>query len=207
MKRVKSVDHIITQRYHEQHTAAGLGMEDAKKNPSHADNKVSPIELPSSALFYITRVRTPEDLSVISSLFISYTKWLNMDLTHQGFASELANLPGKYAPPTGELLLARTKDTNLPVGCVALRPLLPPDCCEMKRLYVTPEGRGLGVGKGLAKEILAIAKELRYSEVKLDTLPLMEAAVALYTKFGFVKCAKYYETPIEGTIFLSKQLP
>jgi ribosomal protein S18 acetylase RimI-like enzyme len=206
MKRVKSVDHIVTEKYHNQHTAAGLGMEDPHQESVRADCKPPQNSFHSPSLFYITKVRTAEDLSAISSLFIAYTKWLDIDLAYQDFTSELANLPGKYAPPTGELLLARATESDLPVGCAALRPLFPPDCCEMKRLYVAPEGRGMGVGKALAKEVLAIAKDLRYAEIRLDTLPHMKAAVGLYTMFGFVRCAKYYETPIEGTVFLSKRL-
>jgi ribosomal protein S18 acetylase RimI-like enzyme len=156
--------------------------------------------------FYITKVRTAQDIASISKLFTAYTDWLNIDLAYQDFATELSSLPGKYSPPNGELLLAKSTVDNTPIGCVALRPLVPPSSCEMKRLYVAPEGRGLGVGKVLAKEILTTAKALEFEEVKLDTLPHMNAAIGLYTQLGFVRCEKYYDTPIEGTVFLSKQL-
>src|ERR1700761_7578918 len=157
--------------------------------------------------FSITKARSPEDLSIVSSLFVSYTDWLAIDLSYQDFRTELASLPGKYSPPGGEILLARSPSTQEPLGCVALRPLFPSsNCCEMKRLYVAPAGRGLGVGRALVREILGVAKQLGYKEVKLDTLPQMEAAVGLYEKEGFVRCEKYYETPIEGTLFLAKKL-
>jgi ribosomal protein S18 acetylase RimI-like enzyme len=158
------------------------------------------------ATFKVTKVRTPEDLAVIKDLFIAYTKWLNIDLTYQNFEAELASLPAKYSSPTGELLLARSNADNTPLGCVALRPLFPPNCAEMKRLYVTPAGRGTGVGKMLIQEILGIAKDLSYQEIKLDTLPHMVAAIGIYKSNGFVECVKYYETPIEGTVFLRKVL-
>jgi len=161
------------------------------------------VESPS---FYVARVRTVEDIAVVSSLFTAYTKWLDIDLSYQDFPSELANLPGKYSPPGGEMLLARSTETNDPVGCVALRPLFPPESCEMKRLYVAPGGRGMGIGKALINEILAVAQELRYTEVKLDTLPHMEAAIRLYKQAGFAPCKKYYDTPITGTVFLSIRL-
>ncbi|KAE9970137.1 hypothetical protein BLS_005065 [Venturia inaequalis] len=156
--------------------------------------------------FTITKVRTEEDLAVIKDLFIAYTKWLNIDLTYQNFQGELAVLPGKYSSPGGELLLARSTTSNKPLGCVALRPLVAPACAEMKRLYVTPEGRGTGVGKALVKEIMAIAIESEYTKIKLDTLPHMEAALGMYKSFGFVECEKYYQTPMEDTVFLNKEL-
>lgn len=155
--------------------------------------------------FTITKVRTGEDIAIIERLFIDYTKWLNIDLTYQDFEAELALLPGKYAPPGGELLLARATASNKPLGCVALRPLMAPTCAEMKRLYVTPEGRGTGVGKALIMEIMAIAKESGYTEIKLDTLRHMEAALGIYKRFGFTECEKYYETPMEDTVFLKKE--
>jgi ribosomal protein S18 acetylase RimI-like enzyme len=76
----------------------------------------------------------------------------------------------------------------------------------MKRLYVAPEGRGLGLGRALATEALAAAVELGYEHVRLDTLPTMATARKLYESLGFVECKKYYDTPIEGTVFLSKDL-
>lgn len=156
--------------------------------------------------FVITKVRSPEDLTVVSDLFIAYTKWLNIDLTYQNFKAELTSLPGKYSPPGGELLLARSTISKEPLGCVALRPLMAPACAELKRLYVTPEGRGTGVGKALIKAIMATGKESGYTEIKLDTLRHMEAALGIYKSFGFVECEKYYETPMEDTVFLKKEL-
>ena len=156
--------------------------------------------------FYITKVRTPEDISAIAELFTAYTKWLNLDLTFQNFTDELASLPGKYSPPHGELLLARQSTSTTPLGCVAVRPLFPPGVCEFKRLYVAPHARGLGLGKALVKEVLKAAKDLGYNEGRLDTLPQMKAAIDVYAKLGFKDCEKYYETPIEGTRFLAATL-
>ncbi|PLB44607.1 acyl-CoA N-acyltransferase, partial [Aspergillus steynii IBT 23096] len=152
---------------------------------------------------------------------------LNIDLTFQDFASELQSLPGKYSPPSGELLLAWTTDgTKTPLGCVAVRLLQtdsaihdqaisqtqsvsqgrPRKCCEMKRLYVTPEARGTGLGRALADAVIQKAKELGYAEMRLDTLPFMAGAVHLYRRLGFVDIPPYYETPLEGTVFLSLDL-
>ncbi|WP_029006102.1 GNAT family N-acetyltransferase [Azorhizobium doebereinerae] len=153
----------------------------------------------------ITPVRTPADLAAVAGLFRAYAAALDVDLAYQDFAAELAMLPGKYAPPGGELLLARD-EAGTPVGCVALRPLEAPGCCEMKRLYVAPEGRGGGLGRRLAEAIVAAAERIGYGEIRLDTLPAMAGAQALYGKLGFETTAPYYATPVAGTLFLRRRL-
>ena len=156
--------------------------------------------------FTISRATTPSDISAIASLFNAYVTWLNLDLTFQKYSIELATLPGKYAPPTGSLLLARLKSSGEAIGCVALRPLADDGICEMKRLYVSPAGRGLGLGKALAEAVVAEARKLGYRATRLDTLPRMEAARALYQRLGFREVEAYYESPLEGTIFLELEL-
>lgn len=153
--------------------------------------------------YTICPVRSAEDLDSIRYLFTAYTQWLDLDLTFQGFADELANLPGKYCPPSGELLLAKD-DEGQPLGCVAIRSLslTTRKCCEMKRLYTSPSARGLGLGRALVTRILAIASDLGYDECRLDTLPRMEAAIALYESVGFERCEGYYDTPLLDTVFL-----
>ena len=148
---------------------------------------------------------TQADLAAAASLFRAYAASLPIDLAYQGFEAELAALPGKYAPQHGALLLARGKD-GASLGCVALRAIEPEGCCEMKRLYVSPEGRGLGLGKALVQAILSEAAKLGYREIRLDTLPTMTGALALYRKMGFEPVAAYYDTPIAGTVFLAKRL-
>ena len=118
---------------------------------------------------------------------------------------ELAGLPGRYAPPSGELLLARGRDGE-PFGCVALRPM-PERCCDMKRLYGAPAARGLGLGRTLIDAIGTEAVRIGYREMRLDTLPEMEAAIALYRRAGFGATAPYYDTPLADTVFLGRKLP
>ena len=115
-------------------------------------------------------------------------------------------MPGEYAPPKGELLLARASDGEA-IGCVALRPLDVPGCCEMKRLYVMRKGRQLGAGKALVDTILKAAVDKGYAEMRLDTLPSMAAALALYAEAGFERTKPYYASPIPGAVFLAKKLP
>ncbi len=157
----------------------------------------------------ISPARTPAELDRARGLFRAYAASLPVDLAHQGFDAELANLPGKYAPPLGELLLAYAAPgmaSSLATGCVALRPLEPPGVCEMKRLFVAPPGRGLGLGRALAETIMRIAKQRGYSEIKLDTLSSLHAALRLYEDLGFQNIPAYYDSPFAGTVFLSRKL-
>ncbi|WP_332773080.1 GNAT family N-acetyltransferase [Phenylobacterium sp.] len=128
-----------------------------------------------------------------------------IDLSYQDFGSELATLPGKYAPPRGELLLARDAAGGA-LGCVGLRPLAAEGCCEMKRLYLAPESRGTGLGRALAAAIIQTAREIGYGELRLDTLASMASAIGLYRQMGFVEIEPYYEPTPPGTIFMALRL-
>jgi ribosomal protein S18 acetylase RimI-like enzyme len=143
------------------------------------------------------------DIGEIADHFRAYEAHIGVDLSYQGFADELATLPGKYAPPRGQLLIARDADGTA-IGCVALRPI-GERCCEMKRLFVSPQGRGLGLGRALAEAVIAEAAKLGYAELRLDTLPTMHEAIALYRKLGFEPIAPYYAAR-EGTLFMALSL-
>jgi ribosomal protein S18 acetylase RimI-like enzyme len=114
-------------------------------------------------------------------------------------------LPGLYAPPEGELLLAKTPDGEA-IGCIALKPLSD-GACEIKRLYVRPSARGLGLGKALAEAIIAAAERIGYREIKLDTLSSMTAATTLYRGLGFELIPDYGTTPYPGLLCFGKSLP
>ena len=134
---------------------------------------------------------TPEQIATVAELFREYAASLGVDLSFQGFEQELASLPGDYAPPRGRLLLADG-------GCVALRPL-GGDICEMKRLYVRPSARGTGLGRALVQRVIDEARALGYRAMRLDTLPSMTAAAAMYRAFGFREIEPYRFNPVEGT--------
>lgn len=159
----------------------------------------------SEASFQIVPAGSAADLDAVKRLFTAYASALGIDLSYQGFEAELAGLPGKYAAPTGALLIAWAVDGE-PLGCVALRPIAPDGRCEMKRLYVSPRARGLGLGKSLVDAIVAEATRIGYREMRLDTMPTMGEAIALYRKAGFLPIAAYYETPVAGTIFMGRAL-
>ena len=155
--------------------------------------------------FRIGRATSAEQIAVVATLFRAYADSLPVDLSYQGFDAELAGLPGLYAPPAGALLLALAAD-GTPIGCVGLRPQDAAGCCEMKRLYVAPSGRGSGAGRALVHALIVEARHIGYREIRLDTLPFMAPAIALYEAIGFRPIVPYYETPVAGTRFLALQL-
>jgi ribosomal protein S18 acetylase RimI-like enzyme len=142
---------------------------------------------------------TPERIELVRGLFQEYAEATGARECFQGFALEIAGLPGEYAPPTGQLLLAQSD--SQPMGCVALR-RLDDGISEMKRLYVRPEFRGRRLGLRLAEAIIAGARRIGYRAMRLDTLPSMEAACALYQALGFRPIPRYNDTPGEGVIHL-----
>lgn len=205
---------------------------------------LTPISKPT---FTIHQATTPIDLCHIKALFEAYTSSLNLDLSFQNYAVELASLPGAYATERGGALFLATASPSSStsetldlevLGCVALRalpypstppslssssvpssqsspaaPALPPSSndpmpptCEIKRLYVTPRGRGTGVSKALVQTVISEAQKLGYRLCKLDTLGSMKAAKRLYEGVGFRECGRYYDTPVRGTVFMELRL-
>ena len=151
----------------------------------------------------IRLARFPEDLDAVRAIFREYADSLGIDLSFQGFDQELAGLPGKYALPAGAILLAWRDDRV--VGSVALR-AFELDICEMKRLYVRPEGRGEQLGRRLAQAVVHAARDAGYRKMRLDTLPSMQAAQRLYASLGFRPISAYVFNPVEGTQFLELEL-
>lgn len=158
-----------------------------------------------TAGFRIAPARSPDDLAAVADLFAGYAASLPVDLGYQDFDGELAALPGKYAPPGGELFLARDA-AGAPLGCVGLRPLPDEACCEMKRLFLLPAARGLGLGRALTERVIDQARRLGCRELRLDTLATMTAAQALYRSLGFEPIDPYYAPTPEGTVFMSLRL-
>ena len=147
------------------------------------------------------------DIDAARELFREYAAQLGVDLCFQNFEAELADLPGDYAPPAGQLLLARV-DGQL-AGCGAMRPLADVDyanACEMKRLYVRPAFRRFGLGRALASALLDEARRAGHSVMLLDTLDDMESARGLYATLGFVEVPPYYYNPIPGAHYLKVDL-
>jgi ribosomal protein S18 acetylase RimI-like enzyme len=150
---------------------------------------------------------SPSHLEATRAIFREYAAGLGVDLCFQNFDAELATLPGDYGAPRGALLLA-TVDGEL-AGCGACRPLPDVDyanACEMKRLFVRPGFRGLGLGRTLAQALMDHAMRAGYSVMLLDTLDDMEAARGLYVALGFEEIPPYYFNPIPGAHYLKAEL-
>jgi putative acetyltransferase len=154
----------------------------------------------------ITPASTTE-LTAAADIFREYAAGLGVALCFQDFDAELADLPGDYAPPRGALLLAKVDGSV--AGCCALRPLDSSDyvnSAEMKRLYVRPAFRGLGLGRQLADAVLDTARIAGYGSVLLDTLDDMEIARAMYEELGFKEIPPYYHNPLAGAHYLKVDL-
>ena len=149
------------------------------------------------------QAQTAAELDAVRELFGDYQQGLGVDLGFQGFAEELASLPGRYAPPGGRLLLAL--EGSDAAGCVALR-ALEDDVCEMKRLFVRPAYRGQGLGYRLAMQIVSEAATLGYAVMRLDTLDTLDSAMRMYAAMGFQRRMPYYANPLPGVVYWERAL-
>ncbi len=148
-----------------------------------------------------------QEWDAVRRLMREYATQLGVDLRFQDFESELAALPGPYQAPRGALLTLHAYGDL--AGCCAVRPLDNTDyanACEMKRLFVRPQYRGLGYGRLLAEAILDTARQHGYACVLLDTLSDMETARAMYQDLGFTEIPPYYYNPIAGSHYLKVDL-
>ncbi len=152
----------------------------------------------------IIQAKTPDHIEQTRTLFREYEDWFGLKLCFQNFDEEVAGLPGKYTPPDGRLFLAFS-DKKL-AGCIALRNLQE-EICEMKRLFVREDFRGLGIGNSLIEKLIAGAKEIGYEKMRLDTFPSkMAKAVELYHAYGFYEIAPYYQNPYGETFFMELEI-
>lgn len=146
----------------------------------------------------------------VRKLFEEYTQLLisgdpqfRAYLQLQNYEEEIAHLEEKYGRPGGRLYLAQIDGKT--VGCIGLR-RMDDSRCEMKRLYVRPRYRGLGVGRMLTEQILADARNIGYRQILLDTFPFLDTAVSMYRRMGFLEIPRYNNSPMDSTIFMALEL-
>ena len=151
----------------------------------------------------ISRAESAADLTEARDLFREYAQTIGFGLDFQGFDDEIADLEHAYAPPRACILIARWH--SVPVGCAALRPLAG-STCEMKRMFVRPRLRGLGIGRSLLSVAQAAAREMGYVKMRLDTVPGMRQAISLYRSAGFTEISAYRFNPISGALFMELDL-
>jgi GNAT superfamily N-acetyltransferase len=142
-------------------------------------------------------------LEEVRRLFQEYAESLAIDLSFQGFAAELAALPGDSAPPHGTLLLALID--RAAAGCVGVH-RIDEARCEMKRLFVRPQFQRSGCGRRLAERAIEWAGAAGYDQMLLDTLPTMTGAQRMYERLGFVDVSAYRFNPIAGSRFMARPL-
>jgi putative acetyltransferase len=136
--------------------------------------------------FITERGFNESDRATVVALLREYWGYLGVPVCFQDFDAEIADLPGAYAPPGGQMLFVRDSVDSALVGSVAVRPVPDvPDMCEMKRLYLRPAARGFGLGRHLAVAVMDEARQLGYRRMCLDTLPKLEEAQTLYRSLGF----------------------
>lgn len=152
----------------------------------------------------LIEAKSKNDFITAIQLFNEYASQIGVDLEFQNFSTEIENIEEQYSRPKGVLLIA-VNDKTLPIGCFAIREL-EASICELKRMYLRVETRGLGIGTKMLKESIAIGKELGYEKMRLDTLPTMDSAIALYQKMGFYEIEPYRFNPIKGTKYFEVKL-
>ena len=151
----------------------------------------------------IRSASTDADFARARALFEEYAAELGVDLCFQGFPTELAELPGKYAPPRGVLFIVL--DDGAPIACGALRNL-GELACELKRIYVRPSHRGTGLGRRITVDLMQRAKDIGYSIVRLDTLGKLTAAQSLYRSLGFREVDPFNLDPGLGIVYFERPI-
>jgi GNAT superfamily N-acetyltransferase len=153
-------------------------------------------------MLLITEALAEPAISQARTLLREYAMTPGVEACMQDFERELASLPGFYGRPTGRLLLALRHDpagVDEPIGCIGLRKL-EKGICEMKRLYVRPGFRKEGVGQVLVENLIEESRAMGYTKMRLDTLPIMHEAHALYKRFGFVEIGAYLKNPTPNAL-------
>ncbi|MFH1941643.1 MAG: GNAT family N-acetyltransferase [bacterium] len=149
------------------------------------------------------QVESKEQLRFVRELFDEYVESLGFELDFQDYRKEFDELPGEFAPSEGRLVLVLVDGQS--AGCVGLR-RMDDAVCEMKRMYVRPDFRGRGIGRGMAELLIEEARKIGYKTMRLDTIDSTREAISLYRSLGFREITPYRFNPMEGAKFFELAL-
>lgn len=152
----------------------------------------------------LKEAKSEKEYQIAVALFKEYASQIGVDLAFQNFNQEIENIESQYSRPNGVIIIA-FKDEKIPLGCFGIRKL-EDAICELKRMYLIKDARGMGLGKKLLSKSIGMANELGYKKMKLDTLPTMLSAIKLYEQSGFYEIDPYRFNPIEGTKYFEIKL-
>jgi GNAT superfamily N-acetyltransferase len=159
--------------------------------------KGSKCEAEETARIVLMNAEDAGEVEKARELLYEYFEMRNFDAAMGDYKTELAELPGLFAPPEGCFLLAYVGEEL--VGSVAYKKLKEFEGnCELKRLYVKPSHRGKKIGYRLIDRLIEEAKKAGYTTMKLDNHPWMVEAESLYHAFGFVRIEPYWNNPTEN---------
>jgi putative acetyltransferase len=153
--------------------------------------------------FHVVGPDDQPEIETVRELFTEYQRAIGVDLCFQSFDEELQSLPGKYSPPSGRLLLVCEGDRA--IACGALRPL-GDRTCEIKRIYVRPEGRRKGLARAISNHLIGFARTAGYDTVRLDTMRRMTGAIELYEQLGFRVTEPYNYSPEPDIVYMEIRL-
>lgn len=157
----------------------------------------------------------PKDLETVRRLFKDYRQWLadhkdpapqSEPRVRSGLAlvdQLIAELPGRYGPPRGDVLLWFEGESL--VACGALREL-EPQVGEIKRIYVRSDFRGKAFGHPFVRTLIDRARELGYETLRVDTLPSMAAAIEFYQELGFRPIPSFWPHPVAHALFFERKI-
>lgn len=151
----------------------------------------------------VTQAQSPDDIAAVKAVFIDYLAYiedyLGASLGFQGTEAEFASFPDIY----DALFIAKIDDR--PVGAVGVKPF-ETGICELKRLYVRPDGRGHKLGLRLTQAAITAARDHGYNTMYLDTDAGLVHASRIYEDLGFKDIDKYYENPLGCSRYMALSL-
>ena len=154
-------------------------------------------------MFDIFLAKSNEDFEAAAKLFRLYAAELPIALDFQNFEEELQELKNIYDEISGGIILC--KENNIYLGCAGIRKF-DVETAELKRMWISPQKRGKGIGGKILSAAITLAESKNYKAIVLDTLDHMQSAIKLYKEAGFKEIAAYYFNPHKNALYFRKTL-